>query len=296
MQVTQWLATYGYGAVFLGVAIESTGIPFPGETMLLVAAIAAGTTHALAIPLVIVAAAGGAMLGDNLGYWIGATGGVRLLQRNPRFVRWAERKLKLGLALFQQHGGKVVFFGRFVTVLRVWAALLAGMFHLRWSRFSLFNASGALAWATGYGLGGYFLGDNVHRLTGPLGWGLLGVGGCLTIGLFFFWRRQERAWEEQAVRAFPGPLDQYLGPGNRRHARSDSRSAQGWEKRVTQLLVVSAQHEDQLPTLRLPSLTPTPLLGNDQQETPPVPAPLRPIHLERLPLWKERATEEQRMM
>jgi hypothetical protein len=73
------LATYGYGAVLLFVAIESTGIPFPGETILLVAAIGAGTTHQLSIALVIVAAAGGAILGDNLGFWVGREGGYRRL-------------------------------------------------------------------------------------------------------------------------------------------------------------------------------------------------------------------------
>lgn len=285
MQVTQWLATYGYVAVFLSVAIESTGIPFPGETMLLVAAIAAGTTHSLAIPLVIVAAASGAMLGDNLGYWIGATGGARLLLRNTQFVHRAGRKLKLGLALFQQHGGKVVFFGRFVTVLRVWAALLAGMFHLRWSRFFLFNACGALVWATVYGLGGYFLGDNVHRLAGPLGWGLLGVGGCLMAGLFFFWRKQERAWEEEASRAFPAPLAYYLGSGNRGHARPDLGDDHVWEESATRL-----------PTLRLSSLSPTPLRGNDQQGPPPVSTSLHPIRLERMLSWEETSTEEKRII
>lgn len=79
MDVTQWLSTYGYGAVLLGITIESTGIPFPGETMLLVAAIAAGTTHQLALPWVIMAAASGAILGDNLGFWIGREAGYRRL-------------------------------------------------------------------------------------------------------------------------------------------------------------------------------------------------------------------------
>src|SRR5258708_30061908 len=91
------LTTYGYWAVFAGIAIESTGIPFPGETMLLVAAIFAGTTHQLAIPLVILAAASGAILGDNLGFWVGREGGFRLLRRYGRYIRLDERTLKLGL-------------------------------------------------------------------------------------------------------------------------------------------------------------------------------------------------------
>src|SRR6266853_2280595 len=149
--LTHLLTTYGYWAVLLFVAIESIGIPFPGETMLLVAAIYAGMTHLLSIPLVIVAAASGAILGDNLGFWIGREGGYHLLRRYGRFVRLDQRKLKLGLYLFLKHGGKVVFFGRFVTVLRAWAAFLAGTNRMRWPRFLLFNAAGAIVWATLYG-------------------------------------------------------------------------------------------------------------------------------------------------
>ena len=102
------------------------GIPFPGETMLLVAAISAGTIHHLSLLLVIVAAASGAIVGDNLGYWIGRQGGSRLLRRYGRSLQLAERKLKLGQYLFRKHGGKVVFLGRFIAVLRAWAAFLAG--------------------------------------------------------------------------------------------------------------------------------------------------------------------------
>ena len=134
--LTQLLATYGYLVVLLFVAIESTGIPFPGETMLLVAAIAAGTTHQLSIAWVIVAAALGAILGDNLGFWVGHEGGYRLLRRYGRYIRLDERRLKLGQYLFLKHGGKVVFFGRFVAVLRAWAAFLAGTNRMAWRRSS----------------------------------------------------------------------------------------------------------------------------------------------------------------
>src|SRR2546422_86790 len=142
------LATYGYWAVAVFVTIESTGIPFPGETMLLVAAIYAGTTHRLSLPLVILAAASGAIVGDNIGFWVGREGGYRLLRRYGRFIHLDERKLKLGQYLFSKHGGKVVFFGRFIAVLRAWAAFLAGTNRMRWDRFLLFNALGASSWAS----------------------------------------------------------------------------------------------------------------------------------------------------
>jgi len=201
------LATYGYIAVLVFVAIESTGIPFPGETMLLVAAIYAGTTHQLSLLLVIVAAASGAILGDNLGFWVGREGGYRLLRRYGRYLRLNERKLKLGQYLFLKHGGKVVFFGRFVAVLRAWAAFLAGTNRMRWPRFLFFNAAGGIVWATLYGIGGYLLGDNIHRLTGPVGVSFLVLAVLLILAGLVFWRQNEQRLEEEAARALPGPLE-----------------------------------------------------------------------------------------
>ena len=205
--LTHLLATYGYLAVLLFVAIESTGIPFPGETILLVAAIAAGTTHQLSIALVIVAGALGAILGDNLGFWVGREGGYRLLRRYGRYIHLEERRLKLGQYLFLKHGGKVVFFGRFVAVLRAWAAFLAGTNRMAWPRFLLFNAAGGIVWATLYGLGGYFLGDNIHRLVGPVGIVLLVLAALLIIAGIVIVRRNEERLEDEAERALPGPLD-----------------------------------------------------------------------------------------
>jgi membrane protein DedA with SNARE-associated domain len=201
------LATYGYWAVLVFIAIEITGIPFPGETMLLVAAIYAGTTHQLSIPLVIVAAASGAILGDNLGFWVGREGGFRLLCRYGRYIRLDECKLKLGQYLFLKHGGKVVFFGRFVAVLRAWAAFLAGTNRMRWPGFLLFNALGGIVWATLYGLGGYFLGERIHRLTGPVAITSIILATLVIIAFLIFVRRNEQHLE--AERALPGPLDAY---------------------------------------------------------------------------------------
>ena len=221
MNVAQLLATYGYWAVLLCVTIESTGIPFPGETMLLIAAIAAGTTHQLAIPWVIVAVASGAILGDNLGFWVGREAGYGLLLRYGRSIRLDERKLKLGQYLFLKHGGKVVFFGRFVTVLRAWAAFLAGTNQMRWPSFLLFNALGGIVWASLVGLGGYFLGDNIHRLTGPVGIGTAVLAGLISIAFLLFLHRHQHRLEEEAERALPGPLDEYRkAPRGERQSRA----------------------------------------------------------------------------
>jgi membrane protein DedA with SNARE-associated domain len=204
-----FLSTYGYWAVLLFIAIESTGIPFPGETMLLIAATYAGATHRLSIPLVIVAAASGAILGDNIGFWVGREGGFRLLRRYGRYIRLDERKLKLGLYLFRKHGGKVVFFGRFVAVLRAWAAFLAGTNRMRWPPFLLFNALGGIVWATVYGLGGYFLGKNINRLEGPIGTISIVLAALIIIASLVFVWRNERKLEEEAEKALPGPLENY---------------------------------------------------------------------------------------
>jgi membrane protein DedA with SNARE-associated domain len=206
-ELTHFLTAYGYWAVVFFVAMESMGIPFPGETILLVAAIYGGTTHRLSLSLVIIAAASGAILGDNIGYWVGREGGYRLLRRYGHSLRLDERKVKLGQYLFRKHGGKVVFFGRFIAVLRALAAFLAGTNRMPWRPFLLFNALGGIIWATLYGLGGYFLGDNIHRLAGPLGPITVALGLLITLAFLVFVRRNEQRLEEEAEHALPSALD-----------------------------------------------------------------------------------------
>ncbi len=111
------------------------GIPLPGETALIAAAVYAGATHHLSIVVLVAVAASAAIIGDNAGYWIGRTGGQRLAERYGRFVRLDRAKLKVGRYLFETYGMKVVLFGRFVAVLRTFAAFFAGVSRIRWSRF-----------------------------------------------------------------------------------------------------------------------------------------------------------------
>jgi membrane protein DedA with SNARE-associated domain len=235
--LTTLLSTYGYWAVLLFVAIESTGIPFPGETMLLVAAIYAGTTHHLAIPFVIAAAAAGAILGDNAGFWVGREGGYRLLRRYGHIIRLDERKLKLGQYLFIKHGGKVVFFGRFVAVLRAWAAFLAGTNRMTWPRFLVFNAAGGIIWATIYGIAGYALGNNVHKLEGPVGYVTIALAAIILIGFAIFLKRNEKRLEEEAVKALPDSIDEYQSGAKRDEAtkriQNDTHEAPNQDERDT---------------------------------------------------------------
>ncbi|HTI15745.1 MAG TPA: DedA family protein [Dictyobacter sp.] len=213
INVGQLLATYGYWAVFIFVGIESIGIPFPGETMLLVSSITAGTTHQLSIVPILLTATAGAIVGDNIGYWVGRKGGFQLLYRYGHIIRLDERKLKLGIYLFHKHGGKVVFFGRFVTILRTWAAFLAGTNQMSWLRFAIFNALGSSIWATIYGLGGYFLGHEVERFAAPVDIVLGVLAVCAFVIGVIILRRHQHQLENIAEQAFPGPLADYIYRG-----------------------------------------------------------------------------------
>ncbi len=196
-QISALLQTYGYGLILLVVALESAGVPLPGETVLVSAAVYAGTTHNLEIAGVIAAAATGAIIGDNIGFWIGREAGPPILQRFGHLVGLDARRQKLGQYLFQRYGGAIVFFGRFVAFLRAFAALLAGVNKLEPLRFFAFNAAGGIAWATVFGLGGYALGSSFHRIAGPFGVAMLAIAlVALVLGWRFYRHHEERLLDE----------------------------------------------------------------------------------------------------
>jgi len=199
------IATYGYLAIFLIVAMESAGIPMPGETVLITAAILAGQ-GTLRIYGVIGAAAAGAIIGDNCGYWVGREFGFPLLYRYGHYIHLDERRLKLGQYLFLKHGGKVVFFGRFVAVLRAFAAFLAGVNRYNWEEFFLYNAAGGIVWATIFGLGGFWLGRAFEHYARPVALAALIAAAIGAILGARFIRYHEQALEDEAERALPGPL------------------------------------------------------------------------------------------
>jgi membrane protein DedA with SNARE-associated domain len=201
------LGRFGYAAVFAFVAIESLGIPLPGETMLIAAALYAGASHQLSIGVIIVVAAAGAIIGDNIGFGLGHWGGYRLLLRYGPYIRLHEGRIKLARYLFQRHGGKVVFFGRFISVLRTYAAFLAGTARMAWPRFLVFNAAGGIVWATGYGTGAYLAGSQINRLSGPVDLALGGVAVVVVVTLILLLRRKEQELTARAEEAMPGPLE-----------------------------------------------------------------------------------------
>ena len=209
--IDTWLESYGYLVVFLLVMIESIGVPVPGETALIAAALYAGTTHKLEIGGVVAAAAAGAIIGDNIGYAIGRYGGAKLLLRYGHRVRLHEGRLKIGIWLFRRHGGKVVFWGRFVSILRTWAAFLAGANHMEWRRFLLFNAAGGIVWATVYGVVYYVFGATLKRLSTTIDVSI-GIGSAVLLVAFVVWtRRKEGELQKRAEREIEGSAAEELG-------------------------------------------------------------------------------------
>ncbi len=202
--VAHLVQSYGYYAVFALVALESLGIPLPGETALIAAALYAGTTHHLNVAVLAAVASSAAVIGDNAGFWIGKTGGQRLAERYGHYVRLDRAKLKVGRYLFARHGVKVVFFGRFVAVLRTYAAFLAGLSHMRWSRFLLANAAGGLLWAGFYAFGAYALGSAASSIGNALTIAGYGIASVLTVATIVLGRRYLRRLEQRAEDASPG--------------------------------------------------------------------------------------------
>jgi membrane protein DedA with SNARE-associated domain len=201
------LVQFGPWAVFTLVALESAGIPLPGETILVTAAVLAGRTHEGSIVEIIACAAAGAIIGDNIGFWVGREFGLGLLIRHGGRIGLDEDKLKLGQYLFLRFGGAIVFFGRFVAVLRAFAAVLAGVNNLAPWRFFLYNAAGGIVWATIFGLGGYVLGAEFHKIAGPVAMAGLAVALGLIFAFSFYYRKNEAKMIEAAKAALPGPLE-----------------------------------------------------------------------------------------
>lgn len=186
-QLVAILSSLGYFSIFLLIALESLGLPLPGETVLVGAAIYAGQTHQLNIVIIVLAAASGGGLGGVIGFWLGRIFGPKLTKKYGPYIGLTSRRIILGEYLFKKWGGWIIFFGRFVALLRVLAAILAGLNNFDPVRFVIFNAAGALLWSIIFGCGGYFFGSAIHQIAGPAGWVILAaviIGGYFTYRYF----------------------------------------------------------------------------------------------------------------
>ena len=183
----EWLADlfarYGYAVVFVGVFLENTGLPVPGETALLAGAAMAHFGR-LSLPWVVVTAVGGAVLGDNLGFFVGRRYGRALVERFGSRLDLTRARLRQFDRFFERHGGRTVFIARFVTGLRVFGALLAGASGLPWPTFIFYNAAGAIAWSTAIAIAGYSLAyswETLERWIGRSGLIALAVVGAVLV-------------------------------------------------------------------------------------------------------------------
>ncbi len=202
------LNTIGYPAVAVFIMIESSGIPFPGETMLLLASFYAAVSHQLQIPLVIACAAFGAIIGDNIGYYIGRTGGRAIVVRFGKYFFIKTEHLDRAEEYFAKHGDKTVFFGRFIAVLRAWAAFLAGINNMHWRTFLFYNAAGGIVWAATFGTLGYvagrFLHDNfaqVEQLASILGWVGAGLIIAAAMAVLIVYRVRKTRYAQSLAKA-----------------------------------------------------------------------------------------------
>jgi membrane protein DedA with SNARE-associated domain len=191
INVEHLVRTAGYPLLFLIVMSESSGLPVPGETGLITAAVLASQGNLKIVPVIVLAAAG-AIIGDNIGYVIGRKGGRWILERPGRFHRQRREVLRIGEPFFERHGPKAVFFGRFLLGLRVWASWLAGATRMHWRSFVLWNALGGITWATAIGLIAYFLGSSASNAIETFGiYGL--IAALIAIVSFVVLHRRGRA-------------------------------------------------------------------------------------------------------
>jgi membrane protein DedA with SNARE-associated domain len=182
--VTKLITDHGLPLLFLVVMIESFGIPLPGETALIAFGVLASEGH-YSITSVIAVGAAGAIVGDNLGYWlIGRVGGRALFRRWRWLSRYSNRVLPRAASLMARYGGTAVFFGRFVAILRYTVAWVAGLSRMSWWRFLFWNAAGAVCWATAVGLTAYYGGKAVADAIARYG---LYAGIVIAVGIVIGW-------------------------------------------------------------------------------------------------------------
>jgi membrane protein DedA with SNARE-associated domain len=198
VNLSELVTHYGYFAAFGMIVLQSAGLPLPGEGLLIAAAIYAQRTHNLTVWGLVVVATVASLLGSLLGYLIGRWGGYPLLNRYGKHVGLGPARMRLGEYLFMRHGGKIMLFGRFIAVLRVYAGILAGSYRMSTGRFVLFSAAGAVTWAAIIGYGAYAFGELFGHVSHLVAWSALGAGVLLAVASVFYLHRQEGVLQSRA--------------------------------------------------------------------------------------------------
>jgi membrane protein DedA with SNARE-associated domain len=194
MDIRSIADSLGYPAAALGILIESSGIPFPGELTLVAVAAYAGAGH-LNIVIGILLGALGAIVGGDLGYLIGLRGGRPFIEKMLSIFRLEVTHLAQAEMFFAHHGDKTILVGRFILGLRTWASVFAGVAHMPFWRFQLYSVLGAVPWAITWGVVGFLLGNNWPLLTAVLktvGYGGLALVVVAGVTLLFLRRRASR--------------------------------------------------------------------------------------------------------
>jgi membrane-associated protein len=191
------VSSVGLPLLFALIAVETMGIPLPGETALITAGILASKGK-LPIEGVIATAAAAAILGDNVGFLIGHHYGRRLLTAPGPFARHRLRVIEIGEPFFDRHGPKAVFLGRFISGLRITSAWMAGISHMRWPIFTFYNALGGILWAASFGLLAYYAGSQAESIIHTFG--IAGVAAVVVLGVVLFVVLRIRRRRAEALR------------------------------------------------------------------------------------------------
>jgi len=192
--VTEPLLEHGLILLFGLIALESAGVPLPGETALITAAVLAQQGR-YSLEAVIVVAALAAIIGDNGGYWIGRKGGRGLLRRTPVVRTYFEKALPPSERFFRKHGAKTVFFGRFIAFLRITSAWLAGISHMPWWKFLFWNAAGGIVWAVGVSIVAFKFGEAAAEAVNKYGL----IGGIIVVVVLVVMFVGYRIWKKRVL-------------------------------------------------------------------------------------------------
>lgn len=191
--IRHFMASYGYWSVAISLLLENAGVPVPGETILLIASASAYNQHRLNLPWIIIVGTIAATAGDNLGYWIGRRGGRPLLERWRSFFHIGQRHIAMGEALIEKHGPVAIFLARFLAGARIFAGPIAGILHMEWKRFALFNFLGAMTWVAAISAIGYAFGSQLDRVMHFVREANYLVLAAVTLFIIFLWFRRRRA-------------------------------------------------------------------------------------------------------